>query len=152
MSLKKIQQVKKDRGFKIADLIVYGAILLLVAATFLAVFIPRDNSPLAGVRACVGSKVLFEYDFEKGEYSSFSADVTVSGGEVLSVRIEVNGGYNVLEINKSKRTAKIVEADCRGKDCVHTPAISDNSGIIYCSPHGLKIVPFGLKEDNTVII
>lgn len=151
MSLKKVQQVKKDRGFKPADLIVYGLIAALVAALFIAVFATRDTSPLSGVRVYVGAEVVFEYNFSSGEYSA-AEGVEVTHGDVIGVRIEVDGGYNVLEINPSARTAKVTQADCRGQDCVHTPAITDNSGIIYCSPHGVKIVPFGLKGDNTVIM
>ena len=34
MSLKKVAQVKNDKGFKIWDLIIYGAVILLAAALF----------------------------------------------------------------------------------------------------------------------
>ncbi len=152
MSLKKVQQVKEDKGFKKADLIIYGAIILLVAALLIAVFASRDGSPPEGVRVYVGGDVVFEYDFASGEYSVYGEAVTVTEGEALNVRIETAGGYNVLEINKSARTAHITEADCRGQDCVHTPAIKDGSGIIYCSPHGVKVVPFGTSDDSTVIM
>lgn len=152
MSLKKVQQVKADRGFKIFDLIVYGAIALLVAALFIAVFASRDTSPVEGIRVYAGGTAVFEYDFGKGSYTVLGESVTVTDGEVLTVKIDTAGGCNVLEINKAERTAKMAEADCRGQDCVHTPAIKDNSGIIYCSPHGIKIVPFGHEEDDTVLM
>lgn len=152
MSLKKVRSVKEDRGFKKADLIIYGIILLLVAVMFIAVFIPRDKSAMSGVRVYAGGEVVFEYDFTSKEYKAYGDNVTVTDGEVLTVRIDIKGGYNVLEINASGRTARMAEADCRGQDCVHTPAIRDNSGIIYCSPHGIKVVPFDASADNTVIM
>lgn len=152
MSLKKVKKVKEDRGFKPADLIIYGLIAVLVAALFIAVFASRDTSPLSGVRVYAGGDVVFEYDFNSKEYKAHGDNVTVTDGEVLKVRVDINGGYNIIEINPSARTAKVAEADCRGQDCVHTPAITDNSGIIYCSPHGLKIEPFDAEHDNTVIM
>ena len=53
MSLKKVAEVKKDRGFKIWDLIIYGTVLLLAAALFIAVFATRNTDPLSGVRISV---------------------------------------------------------------------------------------------------
>ena len=50
MSLKKIEQVKKDKGFKLFDLIIYGVVAVLVAVLFIVVFTTRDASPLTGVR------------------------------------------------------------------------------------------------------
>jgi len=44
MSLKKIQQVKKDKGFKIFDLIIYGIIILTVAVLFIAIFATRNTN------------------------------------------------------------------------------------------------------------
>lgn len=152
MSLKKVQQVKEDKGFKLFDLIIYGIIAVLIAVLFIAVFVPRDKSAMSGVRVYAGGEVVFEYDFTSKEYKAYGDNVTVTDGEILEVRIEINGGYNLLNIDPLARTAKMAEADCRGQDCVHTPAITDNSGIIYCSPHGVKVVPFDVGADNTVIM
>ena len=50
MSLKKVRQTKADKGFKIWDLIVYGAIIALAVVLFIVVFTTRDTSPLSGIR------------------------------------------------------------------------------------------------------
>ena len=50
MSLKKIEQVKEDKGFRLFDLIIYGIIVLTVAALFIAVFATRNTDTLTGVR------------------------------------------------------------------------------------------------------
>ena len=43
MSLKKIEQVKKDRGFKIFDLIVYGAVIVAVIVSFVVIFTTKNS-------------------------------------------------------------------------------------------------------------
>ena len=45
MSLKKIEQVKKDKGFRLFDLIIYGVIVLTVAVLFIVIFTTRDTDP-----------------------------------------------------------------------------------------------------------
>lgn len=153
MSLKKVQQVKGDRGFKLRDLIIYGLVVVIVAGLFIAVFATRDTSPLKGVRIYVESAVVFEYDFEKGEYEILDAQkVTVASEteEELSLRLTAGGGFNEVLISKSG-SVKMTDADCNRKDCVYMPEITDNSGFIYCSPHRVKIVPYGFDEDSGVI-
>lgn len=159
MSLKKIQQVKKDKGFKICDLFVYGAILLIVAVLFIVIFTTKDTSPLSGVKIYVDNVSVFEYDFTKNEYSipQTQTQVEVSeanenGQGVLTVTVFAGGGKNVVKINKAEFKVWVSEADCGKADCVYTPAITDNSGIIFCSPHRLRIVPFNFQPDDIIII
>ena len=150
MSLKKIEQVKADKGFKIFDVVVYGLIAVLVVALFIAVFVTRDDSPLSGIRVYSKGVAVFEYNFEKDEYKQLSDDVKTEVTDkdgVLTVKITADVGYNVLEIKKSG-SVKVTAADCRSLDCIYSPAIKDNSGIIYCSPHGLRIVPYNYSTDD----
>ena len=63
MSLKKIEQVKKDKGFKIFDLIIYGVIIITVAVLFIVVFTTRNTDPLTGIKVYVNSEIVFEYEF-----------------------------------------------------------------------------------------
>ena len=41
MSLKKVNQVKKDRFFKIWDILIYGIVAVVIVALFLAVTLRR---------------------------------------------------------------------------------------------------------------
>lgn len=151
MSLKKIEQVKSDRGFKIADLFVYGAVLLVVVALFIAVFLVRDDSPLTGIRIYIANEAVYEYDFSEGQLSCDETRVSVeeqAGKLILTVSAN---GYNVIEIDKSGKV-KVTSADCGKRDCVYTPELKDKSGIIYCSPHRLKIVPYDYDLDGGTII
>ena len=49
MSLKKVEQVKADKGFKIWDLIIYGVIAVTVAVLFIVIFATKDE---AACRKC----------------------------------------------------------------------------------------------------
>ena len=151
MALKKIEQVKKDRGFKLFDIIIYGAVLVLVAVLFIVLFVARDTSSLDGIKISVKAQVVFEYEFG-GEPQSFTDAVTVEKGDGgITVTIEIDGDKNVVFIDTSKKTAKMVEANCRGKHCMYFAAMDDNSDFIYCSPHGLKVEPLTEDLDNPII-
>lgn len=152
MSLKKINEVKADRGFKIFDLIIYGAVLAVAAALFLAVFLTRDNSPLAGIRITVAEQTVYEYDFKEGEISCDASRVEKEDkGEIIVLTVRAGNGYNTVEINKSG-SVKVTSADCGKRDCVYTPELKDNNGLIYCSPHKLKIMPYDYDPDGGTII
>ncbi len=154
MSLKKVTQVKADKGFKIWDLIVYGAVALIIAAIFLAVFLTKDDSPLKGVRIYTQDAAVFEYDFQSGEYKNLSPEsVTVEEDEsAIKITVSAGGGYNVVFIDLKEKSVKVTEADCGKRDCVYTAAITDSSGMIYCSPHKLRILPFDYESDDNIKI
>lgn len=152
MSQKTIENVKKEKGFRIFDLIVYGVIVLIVAVSFIAVFATKDKSPLTGIRVYVEDKAVFEYDFESGNYNIFKTDgyeIEVSD-KGKKVKITTEYGYNLIVIDK-KGSVRIKDADCHGHDCVYSPAITDNNGIIYCSPHRLKITPFNFDDGKVTM-
>lgn len=159
MSLKKVTEVKADKGFKIRDLAVYGAVILIIAVIFIAVFVTRDTSPLKGVKIYTDEVLVFEYNFTNGEYKNYAPQsVILSDSEEspaensLKIKITANGGYNVVEINIKERAVKVTEADCGKRDCVYTAAITNSSGMIYCSPHKLRILPYDFEADDNIII
>lgn len=144
MSLKKIEQVKKDKGFKIFDLIIYGVILLTVAALFIAVFTTRNKSPLTGVRIYIRAEIAFEYEFGGALPENPDDRVEVKeDGNGITVTVRASEKYiNVVYIDKAKKTAKMTEANCGGGQCKFFPAIDGNDKYIYCDPHGVRVEPF----------
>ena len=152
MALKKIEQVKKDRGFKLFDIIIYGSVLVLVAVLFIVLFTTQDKSSLTGISITVKAQVVFEYEFGKDSPHYIAENVAfekTDGG--FSVTIESDGDKNVIFIDTDKNTVKMVEANCRGKQCMYFAAMDDNSDFIYCSPHGLKLEPLFKDLDSPVI-
>lgn len=156
MSLKKVGQVREGKPFKIWDLIIYGVIVAVIAALFLAFFLTRDKTPLKGVRIYLENRPVFAYSFDKGEYKVLDADAVqiVGEGERLELKIVSKGGFNDVTIDPKERWAQVTQADCSyRKDCVHTPKIKDNGSTIVCQPHSLKILPYDyLNDDGTLII
>ncbi|MDE6504274.1 MAG: NusG domain II-containing protein [Clostridia bacterium] len=151
MSLKKVKQVKQDKGFRLFDLIIYGAAVVLVAVLFIVIFTTQNKDPISGVRIYVSAEVVFEYEF--GGQPSYKDGLEVKeDAEGLTVTVRGDKGYNVVYIDKQAKTVKVTDADCRGKQCVYFAAIDDNSKLIYCSPHALRIEPLINDFNNPDII
>lgn len=157
MSLKKIEQVKGDRGFKLPDLIIYGVIIVLVAVLFVVTFAIRNSESLRGVTIKIYGTAVFACNFDDGTYGALTEDGSVEftepEGGVQFVTVKSNQGYNAVEINYTDRTAKVVEADCRHGDCIYsnlrpTLIIKSNKSLpIYCNPHGVIIEPLDYTHD-----
>ena len=151
MSLKKIEQVKKDKGFKWPDIIIYAAVLALVVVLFIVIFTTRNDNPLTGVRIYVNAEVVFEYRF--GENPTYSANVEVEEDEAgLTVTISDGDGLNVVYIDKVKKSAKMISANCSGRQCMYFPDMNDNSKFIYCNPHRLRVEPYFRDLDSPDIL
>lgn len=152
MSLKKIQQVKKDKGFKIFDLIIYGIIAFTVAVLFIAIFATRNTDSITGVQITVKAQTVFEYEF--GGKPVYTEEVEVKEDSAgLTVTVHTEGdGINVIYIDKTAKSVKVTDANCKGKQCVYFSPIVNNSQLIYCNPHGLKIEPLKEVKDDPDII
>ena len=153
MSLKKVAQVKADKGFRIWDLIIYGVIIVLAVVSFVVIFTTSNRDPLSGVRIYVKGEVVFEYDFE-GKPKKFSDVVNFEekNGSITVFILADDGDYNEVYINVQAKTVKMADANCQNKDCLYFPVINNNSKFIYCSPHGVKIEPYVRDLDGNDII
>ena len=154
MSLKKIEQVKADKGFKLSDLFVYAAIVTLVVVLFIVIFATRDDSPLKGIRIYVKNEIVYEYDFGDGQRMLNGNYTEVISNDEKTVVLKINTGgndYNIVHIDK-EGSVKVTEANCGKNDCVYTPELKNSGGVIYCSPHRMKIVPFDYALDDGNII
>lgn len=154
MALKKIEQVKKDRGFKLFDIIIYGAVLLTVAVLFIVLFTTRDTDSLTGVRITVRAQVVFEYEFggsdpdaEEKDYNGVTVKA-VSDENGITVTVISGDDKNVVYIDKEKKTAKMTGANCKGRQCMYFAEMEDNSDFIYCNPHSLKVEPLNKDLDS----
>ncbi len=153
MSLKKIEQVKADKGFKIWDLIIYGVIAVLVAVLLTVAFTAFNREPLTGIKISAGSRTtlryttVFEYEFG-GEVKILSDTVSVEeDGKGITVTVKTeNNGINVIYVDKSKKTAEMINANCRSKDCMMFLPMKDNSDTITCNSHGIKVEPIIQKD------
>lgn len=162
MSVKKIKQVKAEKGFKILDIAVYLTLLAAIIALFIAFVFTADRSALRGVNikfVSGGDEVTaFSYSFEDDAYEILSAEnikVISDGEKELVVRFfltDENRDFNEIFIDKEERSARVRAADCANNDCVLFGKITDNSHPLTCKPHGHMVVePFGYKVSGDEI-
>lgn len=161
MSLKKVQQVKKDKLFRLWDIPVYGVIVTLIVVLFVVFVFTADRSALSAIEVYYDNTLAFYYSFEQDEYTVYlSQNIAVEEGESsLTVTFCTDSGnlqdpsdYNIIYIDKSATTVSVTQSDCSNrKDCVHTSAIKDSAGSIACTPHRLVIVPSDYTDDGQTL-
>lgn len=157
MSLKKIEQVKTGKWFKIWDLLVYGLLAGVIVALFITFALVGKGSKPNGITVSYKGERVFVYNFDKGEYDVLKADyidVKEDGEDKLLLTFYTQGksGYNDVEINKKDKSVKVTASNCSThKDCVHTPALSGTRSVpILCTPHALSIAPLTYYDDGTI--
>ncbi len=151
MSVKKIEELKNDKGFKKTDVLVYGALVCLIAVFLTAALVLRDDTPLKGFRIYVGNDAVFDYEVN-GEYTVLNSCVKVTetdGG--LELYIKCGDGYNVVSI-KDEGFVSVTDADCFAGTCIRMPEIRNNGGYIFCSAHALLIQPKNYEPSQQVPI
>lgn len=153
MSLSKLREVREDKGFRIWDLAVYCAIALVTAALFIAFALVPDGSPANGINLYYRYDAVFTYDFDRLSYKIVDGahiEVLSEDEAVVALRFYGDGEehYNDILIDKAKKSVRVAEANCSArKDCVHMAAITDNGGVIICTPHYMKIEPINYAAD-----
>ncbi len=119
---------KSKRRERNLMLVLLSSVLLALALYF-----------LSGMQGGDGTLVVVEV---RGEVYA-----TLPLNEDASLRIEGDGGYNLLVIRDGK--ASIEDADCPGHDCVRHGTISPDTPInlrmIACLPHSVVVY---LKENG----
>ncbi len=155
MSLKKVEQTKKEKFFRPWDLLIYGVVIAVTVALFIALIYIGTDTDDGYISAYYDGEVVFTYSFESDELdicmesnvkveSDADGIITLifctSDGSIEDGRYE---DYNAIEIDKALKTVKVTDTDCSGrKDCMRM-GIGEGyvSELIYCSPHSLLVQP-----------
>lgn len=144
----KSNEKNKNCIFRKADLIIYAALAAVVVFLLVFfVFLPISK-PVNGFIVSVKGKTCLTYRFQndlltvEAEFESNVDVKEVDGGyQIIVYHDHEKSSFNHIFIDVKNKTAKVTESSCSvSKDCVHSPSIS-SSGVIYCAPHTLKIVP-----------
>ena len=150
-----VQNAKKDKPFKVLDVMVYIGVVLLVLVLFYVFIFDTDNAQLQIVNVIDDDtgETLFVYNVTRGEYSVNNNnrngwEITVEqkdNGVSVTFTREINGErhFNTMEILRGRTpSVKMTDAICGfHKDCVRNfPAITRSGGAIVCSPNRLKVV------------
>lgn len=153
MSLKKIKEVKTDKGFRRGDIFVYLAVLALFLAVLLWSLFGVKEEALKGFEIYYGNEIVFSYSFTSDGTEIYSdvMQVISDNSESMTIRFEREGKYNEIYVDKTKKSVCVSDANCsNGKDCVHTGALDSTEKSIVCAPHKLKILPFGFSDGEIV--
>lgn len=145
----RIEEIKKRKPFALWDLLVYGILLVVILILF-AVFVFGGGGEKAnGIEVTVDGETIYTYTFGEGGASAEGWSSRIEErveDETVFVKIffgEEKQEYNEIKIDPANRTAVMNDANCsRGKDCM-LMQISDESGVIICLPHKLKICALG---------
>ena len=141
----KIDKIKNIKPFRLADVIVYIVLAVLIVALLLAFCLPRQDSSLRGVEVTVKGEIVAEYYFEDDSLITSSAvDSRIEGDKYyLTVHTEPNG-YNLVVIDLVERKAWVQEADCSSSaECTQMKTITKAGDSIICVPHALVVQGVG---------
>lgn len=160
MAIKKIEQIKEGKWFRIWDSIAYGVIVAVTVALFLGIFLSRDTSPTDGIKISYNGVQVFTYDYASNESKVLcenNIEIISDTDEKLTLVFYTaeRRGHNTVVIDKKEKSVRVVDADCSThKDCVYTPALKDNSSIISCPPHSMLIEPLvrTIDDNGNIII
>ena len=112
------------------DLILIGAILLVIAIIFAVTSLTKEE----------GAYVVVKVDGkEVGQYS-----LAIDG------EYELNGGTNILKIENGK--AYLIEADCPDHLCVKQGKIDQTGETITCLPNKLTVTVFGAGDSEVDLV
>ena len=157
MSLKKIEQVKAGKWFKIWDLLVYGLLAGVIVALILVFALAQKGSGLDGVSISYKGERVASFSFTDNELDILHSDyieITEEGEECILLTFYTEGkkGYNTIEINKKEKSVKVTASNCSThKDCVYSSPVKGTRSVpILCTPHALSIAPLTVYDDGTI--
>lgn len=105
------------------DLILIGSILVVVIASFLAIFLSRKKTNLVA-KIYVKNELVQTIDLSKSEDQEFIID----------------GANGKLIVSIKDHSIGVKEADCPHQDCVHTGYVSESNRPIICAYNQVYIV------------
>ena len=113
----------------------------------------EKNRPSSGCRGTYHRRRHLVFLFRRGGKGK-GVEITVDGeskaflplGEDDSIRIDTDGGYNVITVKDGEVT--VSEADCRDQICVEHKKIRKTGETIVCLPHKLVVTVTGDKPGD----
>ena len=105
------------------DLILIGSILVVIIASFLAIFLSKKKTNLVA-KIYVKNELVQTIDLSKSEDQEFIID----------------GANGQLIVSIKDHSIGVKEADCPHQDCVHTGYVSESNRPIICAYNQVYIV------------
>lgn len=142
-----LEQVKKSGVFAAGDLLLYGALLVILTALLLLFTFGLAHAPARGILVSQNGEPVYTYVFGEGGRIADGWEDCVTETRTqtgMLVRIQTQSGFNLLEINLNNRRTVMLDSDCsRNKQCTHMAAVHSEGGAIVCVPHALTVTALG---------
>ena len=148
-----VQNAKKDKPFKVLDVMVYIGVVLVILVLFYVFIFNTDSVDMRIINAIDDQtgETLFTYNLVRNEYeiynntTGWTVEVTkTDSGLAVTFTRQIDGEqhFNTMVIDTKASTVKMVDSLCgHHQDCVRNfPAIEHSGGAIVCSPNRLKII------------
>lgn len=134
-----------EKYFKPFDVFIYLFLAAIIAVLFLLLIFPNKGE-IEGIAIYSNRGLIYEHSFLNGESKILNDTVTEAiNGNMLIVTINVGGEINILTIDIAKKSAKMTEASCPGRDCVSFSEITSPNNVIICATNGIKVIGKGNK-------
>lgn len=151
-----VLNAKRDKPFKLGDVGVYIAVVLLIVVLF-AAFFGTEKEQIRAVQMIDFSnsnegELLFAYNVARNEWVVYSDNTSgwivevAEDGNDINVKfyklVDGKEHFNVMTITRgSNVTVKMTEATCEDKACVYNfPVLTEADRTVVCSPNRLKII------------
>lgn len=155
LKVKNYEKIKQNKPFEINDIFVYLIIVVLIFSLFFCLIILPKSTTSNGFLVYKNQDKVLTYLHSQNTViveDDFLSLVQIEKGQnstTIKIYHDKNKDkYNVIVFDHQSKKAKMQQSTCsQSKDCTFLPAI-DNSGMIYCAPHDLKIVPLNPTTSN----
>lgn len=137
--------IKTSKPFKKFDLCLYISVSVMIVVLFLCYNPFGKGKAVSQIEISLSGKTVYVYDFSLSESTVYSDAVQEEKNSgLILVTVTSGKGFNVIEIDVSGHTARVIDADCSSrKDCVHTKEVRSGGDAIVCVPHKLVVTAVG---------
>lgn len=137
--------IKTSKPFRKFDLCLYISVSVMILVLFLCYNPFGKDKAVSQIEISLNGELIYVYDFSLSESTLTSEAITEEkDGDFCRVKVTAENGFNLIEIDVSSRTARVIDADCSSrKDCVHTKAVRSGGDVIVCVPHKLVVTAVG---------
>ena len=137
------------KPFRPLDVFVYLALLIFIVALFLCLVLFNTQKSL-GFTVKLGDNVVLTYKYESSSLviaDDFSDFVSFDEeNSLITIYTSMDKKeFNVISFDDDDFSVKVIESNCSNtKECVNSPKIL-GSGMIFCAPHDLRVIPLSTK-------
>ena len=138
--------VKVRKSFEAIDIFIYLFLLIIVFVLFLCFVILPHTKSAEGFLIAKNDTTIVTFNYSSGKCSIDSEyeNLVILDEDNCTITVytdEKKCEYNVIVFDSEKKIVRMLDSTCSStKDCVYEPEISA-SGVIFCAPHDLKVLP-----------